>query len=77
MKREQPQRPNMEDIISMANSPSGKQLMDLICSDPDPHFQTAIRQAESGDYSNLQTIVQKLLASPETADLIQKMRGKP
>lgn len=75
MKSGKEQNPGLEDVRSIADSPAGKQLVDLMRSDQDPAVQAAIKQAETGDFSQAKTIIEKLLSSPEAAALIREIRG--
>lgn len=75
MKSEKEHSPGVEDMRSIAESAAGKQLLELMRNDQDPAVQAAIRQAESGDFSQAGTIIGKLLSSPEAAALLREIRG--
>ena len=76
MKSDATQNPNMQELFAIAESPAGKRLLELMQQDSDATIQSAIRQAQTGNYSNLQTILEKLISSPETASLIQDIRSR-
>ena len=75
MKSGKEHNPGLEDVRSIADSPAGKQLVELMRNDQDPAVQAAIKQAETGDFSQEKTIIEKLLSSPEAAALIREIRG--
>ena len=75
MKSGKEHSPGVEDMRSIADSTAGKQLLELMRNDQDPAVQAAIRQAESGDFSQAGTIIGKLLSSPEAAALLREIRG--
>ena len=75
MKSGKEHNPGLEDVRSIADSPAGKQLVELMRNDQDPAVQAAIRQAKNGDFSQAGTIIGKLLSSPEAAALIREIRG--
>ena len=74
MKSGKEHNPGLEDVRSIADSPAGKQLVELMRNDQDPAVQAAIK-AETGDFSQAKTIIEKLLSSPEAAALIREIRG--
>lgn len=66
--------PLPEALREKANSEAGKQLLKHIRQNTDPAFQSALKQASSGDYSRISEILHALQSSPETAALIDQLR---
>lgn len=75
MKNASSKKDHYEKAEAIANSAAGQELLKLLESEQDQDVQAAIKKAQSGDLSDIQLIVNKLLHSPKTEHLINEMRG--
>lgn len=62
-------------LLKIANSPAGQELIALVQKNADEQFQAAMRQAQAGDYSQAQSIISQILSTPEAKELMKKIRG--
>lgn len=60
----------------LANTPAGKQLMQLLQQQDSAQLQKAMDLASSGNYKEASQMLQTLLASPEAKKLMQQLGGK-
>ena len=67
------QTPNISELIRMAQTPAGQQLIALLQKQDGAQLQQAITYAVSGDYNNAIAAVSKLLSSPEAQALLKKL----
>ncbi len=66
---------SIEDAMRLANSPAGKQLLNLL-QQADPDTLSKVKaQASSGDYSQISQTLAPLLASEEVKKLMQQLGG--
>ena len=67
---------SMENIMQLAQSPAGRQLMALLQQgDPDT-LQQAIDRAKAGDYENAGQTLRSMLSSSEAQALLKMLGGK-
>ena len=66
---------NMDAIAKIAGSPEGKQLLSMLQSSAGEELKKAIGKASTGDLTQLEAAVQKLLADPEAEALVRKLRN--
>lgn len=62
-------------LLKIANSPAGRELMNLIQKNRDARFDEAMHQAEAGDFSQAKEMLSQMLSTKEAQDLVQKIRG--
>lgn len=62
-------------LLKIANSPAGQELIALVQKNADEQFQAAMQQAQAGDYSQAQSIISQILSTPEAKELMKKIRG--
>lgn len=67
------QTPNISELIRMAQTPAGQQLIALLQKQDGAQLQQAITYAVSGDYNRAKEILSKLLSSPEAQTLLKKL----
>ena len=67
------QSPNISELIRMAQTPAGQQLIALLQKQDSAQLQQAITYAVSGDYNRAKEILSKLLSSPEAQALLKKL----
>ena len=66
---------NLSELMRIANSSAGKELLSLVQKNKDEQFDEAMHQAQSGDFSQAQEIISKILSTPEAEALMKKIRG--
>ena len=66
---------DLSELMKIAGSPAGQELMALIQKNKDAHFEEAMQQARSGDFSQAKEMLSKMLSSKEAQDLLKKIRG--
>lgn len=62
-----------QDILRMAQSPAGRQLITLLHQKGGRELQDAIRQAADGDYGKAKESINQLLSSPEAQALLKQL----
>lgn len=67
------QNPNIYDLLRLARSPAGQQLLALLQQSGGSELQTAITKASTGDYTQAKTTLSALLASQEAQDLLKQL----
>ena len=65
-----------EDILRMAKSPAGQQLLALLQQKDSAALAQAAAQAKSGDFSQASQTLNALLSSPEAQKLMKELGGK-
>ncbi len=71
----QPQQPSMQEILRMAATPEGKQLISLLKNRKDPNFQKMLSGASAGNYTQAKEALAQLLQDPAVRELVQRMGG--
>ena len=66
---------NLSELMKIANSAAGQELLSLVQNKKDEKFDEAMQQAQSGDFSQAQEIISKILSTPEAEALMKKIRG--
>lgn len=66
---------DFSELMKIANSPAGQELISLIQKSRDSHFDEAMHQAQAGDFSQAQAMLSQMLSTPEAKDLLKKIRG--
>jgi len=67
---------SLQDAARLANTPAGKQLLELLQQSNTKNLQNAMEQAKSGNYDQAKQILAPLLASPEVQNLLRQLGGK-
>ena len=68
-------RKSLQDAMKLAQSPAGKQLIQLLQSTGGEELRKAMAQAQSGDYSQAQKAISSLMQNPEAQRLFAQMGG--
>ncbi len=63
-------------LLKIANSPAGQELLSLVQKNKDAQFDQAMQQAQAGDFSQAKDVLQKMLSTPEAQALMEKIRGE-
>ena len=66
---------SLQDIMVLANSPAGKQLISLLQQSDPSTIRAAVEQASAGDYMQAKKALEPLLASDEVKHLIKQLGG--
>ena len=65
-----------EDILRMAKSPAGQQLLALLQQKDSAALAQATAQAKAGDFSQASQTLSAMLSSPEAQRLMKELGGK-
>ena len=66
---------SMEEIMRLAQSPAGQQLLAMLQSSDADRVQQVANQAAAGDYTQATQTLQALLSSPEAQALVKQLGG--
>ncbi len=67
---------SMEEVMRLAKSPAGQQLMALLQQKDSAALSQAATQAKAGNYSQAGQTLSSLLSSPEAQKLMKELGGK-
>lgn len=67
---------SMEEVMRLAKSPAGQQLLAMLQQGDNAKLQQAVTQAKTGDYSQASQTLSGLLSSPEAQKLLKELGGK-
>ena len=67
---------SIQDAMKMANTETGKKLLNTLQKGNADALAQAMQQAKQGDYSELQKTLAPMLASAEVQKLLKQMGGK-
>ena len=66
----------IQDAMRIAQSQSGKQLLNRLKQNNGDALNQAMQYASSGNYAMAQKLIQSMLDDPETRKMIQNLGGK-
>lgn len=66
---------SMEEAMRLANSPEGQKVLAQLQQHHSMALQSAMAQAQSGDYSQIKNTLSAFLQSPEGKQLMNQLRG--
>ena len=66
---------SMEDVMRIAKSPAGQQLIAMLQREDSTKLQQAVSQAQTGNLSQAGQTLSSILSSPEAQQLIKKLGG--
>ena len=64
---------DIQQVMRLANSDTGRQLLDLLQTTQGDTLQGAMDQAAAGAYDQLKKTVQQLLSNDQARQLVEKM----
>lgn len=64
---------SMEDILKIAASPAGKQLIQLLQQTGGEQMQQAAQKASDGDYASAKEAISGLLQNPQVRKLLEQL----
>ena len=67
---------SMEDMMKLAKSPAGQQLLTLLQQSADQNMQQALRRAAAGDMAGAKELLSPALADPRIQALLNQMGGR-
>lgn len=67
---------SMEEIMRLAKSPAGQQLMAILQKEDSTKLQQAVTQAQAGNLTQAGQTLGDILNSPEAQQLIKTLGGK-
>lgn len=66
---------SMDEIMRLAKSPAGQQLIAMLQQEDSTKLQQAVTQAQTGNLSQAGQTLSSILSSPEAQQLIKKLGG--
>lgn len=73
-----PKLPNqlpMQEILRLASSPAGRQLISFMQQKGGNEFQRAMESAATGDYSQARRAIESIMADPTAQRLLKELGG--
>lgn len=67
--------PSIQEATELANSDAGKELLSALNNQHSKEMEQAFALAASGDYAQLKKTLEKIVATPETKALLERLRG--
>ena len=67
---------SMEEVMRLAKSPAGQQLIAMLKQADNTKLQQAVTQAKTGDYTQASQTLSTMLSSPEAQKLLKELGGK-
>ena len=67
---------SMEEVMRLAKSPAGQQLLAMLKQGDSAKLEQAVTQAKTGDYSQASQTLSAMLSSPEAQKLLKDLGGK-
>ncbi len=67
---------SMEEVMRLAKSPAGQQLIAMLKQKDNAKLEQAVAQAKGGDYSHASQTLSAMLSSPEAQRLLKELGGK-
>ena len=64
----------LEEAMKLASTPQGQKLLRQLQAQQGPLLQSAMEQAQSGNYEGVKKILSGLVQSPEGKELLEQLR---
>ena len=68
-----PNHISMQEVLRMAASPAGQQLIAMLRKQSDSEFQAAMTSAAAGDYTQAKQAIEKLMTDPQARKLLNQL----
>lgn len=68
-----PNHISMQEVLRMAASPAGQQLIAMLRKQSDSEFQAAMTSAAAGDYTQAKQAIEKLMTDPQAQKLLKQL----
>ncbi len=75
MEKNLPNNMSMQEVLRLANSPAGQQLIALMQQQGGGEFQKAMASAASGDYRQAKQAIEALMTDPKAQQLLKQLGG--
>lgn len=70
-----PSQPSMQEMLRLAASPAGKQLIALMQQKGGEDLQKAMKLAATGDYMQVKKAMESVLSDPQAQKLLKELGG--
>lgn len=70
------QNPDFSQLMKLAQSDAGRQLMQLLRQNGGKALDNALSQAAAGDYSQARAILSGLLANPDAHEILKELEDR-
>lgn len=70
-----PNQPSMQEMLRLAASPAGKQLIALMQQKGGEDLQKAMKLAATGDYMQIKKAMESVLSDPQAQKLLKELGG--
>lgn len=67
---------SMEEVMRLAKSPAGQQLLAMLKQQDNTKLEQAVSQAKTGDYAQASQTLSAMLSSQEAQRLLKELGGK-
>lgn len=67
---------DMSELMRLAQSPAGQQLISLLQRNGGTQLQNAVSQASAGNYDQAKQFLSAILAEPEVQRLLKQMEAE-
>lgn len=64
---------SMQEAMRLANSPAGRQLIQLLRQTGNENMQKAMNSAASGDYESAKKLLSEMLNTPEAKKIMEQL----
>ena len=64
---------SMQEVLRMAATPAGQQLIAMFRSQDGNAFQAAMSSAAAGDYTQAKHAIEKLMSDPQAQKLLKQL----
>lgn len=68
-----PNNLSMQEVLRLAATPAGQQLIALLQQQSGSDFQSAMSSAAAGDYTQAKRAVEKMMADPQAQKLLKQL----
>jgi hypothetical protein len=65
---------SMQEVLRMAATPAGQQLIALLRQKSSDAFQSAMSSAAAGDYTQAKQAIEKMMTDPKAQKLLEQLR---
>lgn len=63
----------IQEVMRLAKSPAGQQLLALLQQQNSDAMRSAMRSAASGDYDHAKKIIESMLSDPQAQQLLKQL----
>ena len=64
---------SMQEVLRMAATPAGQQLIAMLRQQSGSEFQSAMSSAAAGDYTQAKRAIEKMMADPQAQKLLKHL----